>query len=144
MRSLTADEQAHWPDPGQPLPPPPGRGIKPAASEQSLEEWLLAVIQARGEGAAFAVSAASLAGKASCFFNRPIPEAQIRQAVQNLRWANQPVCSGQFGYFWPSGLRDILETVEQVFRNPARSELRTARAMRESGRRLFGRQLPLL
>lgn len=111
---------------------------------ETLESFCLSVLRSRGAGVGFAIGSRALAGQAEAFFNREILEREIRQSIHNLRVAGEPICSSTSGFFWPSCLEDVLTTVEQQFRCIARTELVIARRLRESGRRLFGKQLKLL
>ncbi|MGD0535904.1 MAG: hypothetical protein ABR999_10790 [Methanoregula sp.] len=106
----------------------------------SLPSFVLSLLRQRGAGEDSALGAATLAGKATIFFGEPISGRMIRAVVRDLRRTGQPICSNNFGFFWPSNLHDVLATAELQFRGPARDELLTARQLRDAGRRLFGRQ----
>ena len=121
-----------------------GGGMQPSFDDKNLRGFVLAKIRQAGAGVGFALGSAALADRAMQLFNRDISTREIRQAVHDLRAEGQPICSSGAGFFWPCCLQDVMQTVELEFRSVARSELLTARLLRDSGRRLFGGQWRLL
>ena len=108
-----------------------------------LSGYILALLQER-VGSDQAIPAETLAAKATDFYNVSVTGREIRQAVHDLRMAGQPICSGSGGFFWPVCLQDVLATADHEFRGEARSMLKTARLLRQSGRALFGGQMGLM
>jgi hypothetical protein len=118
--------------------------MQPPLDTKNLQGFILAVVRQRGAGAGVAIGSAALADKATSLFNKEIRTREVRQAVHDLRAEGQPICSSGAGFFWPASLQDVFQTVDVEFRSLARSELLTARLLRDAGRRLFGGQWRLL
>jgi hypothetical protein len=105
----------------------------------NLSGYVLSLIQEH-IGFLNAIPAETLAVKASAFYNVSISGREIRQVVHNLRQAENPICSGAAGFYWPVALQDIFICTDYEFRSQARSMLLTARKLRQAGNRLFGGQ----
>jgi hypothetical protein len=86
----------------------------------------------------------ALSGQAAAFFSCSFSEKEIRATVHSLRIKGFPICSCSQGFYWPEDLADVLETAMTKFEIPGRCELFVASRMKESGRRLFGQQIPLV
>jgi hypothetical protein len=113
-------------------------------SDKNLQEFTLSIIRQRPAGIDNAIGSLGLADRAMRLFNKKISTREVRAAVHNLRAEGLPICSSGAGFFWPARYEEVLQTVERSFRVLARSELKTSRLLRDSGRRLFGHQERLL
>jgi hypothetical protein len=104
---------------------------------------IYSILDATHHGVAYAMSAADLIQQLQWRGFPSIRMAQMRAEIHDMRKAGILIASGQSGYYIPQALAEVLAFVDEVYRQPSRDQLHTARILREQGRRAFGGQQTL-